>query len=60
MHLIATGKWSKEEKRWKMVVALRPPGRRPEGSRAGLPLRGSSDAAEASRPRGPSRRPQDS
>jgi hypothetical protein len=30
MQLIATGKWSKAEKRWKMVVALRrPPGSAP-------------------------------
>jgi len=27
MQLIATGKWSKDEKRWRMVVALRPAGR---------------------------------
>ncbi len=25
MQIIATGKWSKAEKRWKMVVALRRP-----------------------------------
>jgi hypothetical protein len=30
MQVIATGKWSKAEKRWKMVVALRrPPGSAP-------------------------------
>lgn len=27
MKVIATGKWSKDEKRWRMVVALRPAGR---------------------------------
>jgi hypothetical protein len=30
MQVVATGKWSKAEKRWKMVVALRrPPGSTP-------------------------------
>ncbi len=27
MKLFATGKWSKEQKRWSMVVAIRKPGR---------------------------------
>jgi hypothetical protein len=34
MQLIATGKWSKDEKRWKMVVALRPAGRPASGTSA--------------------------
>ncbi|MFQ5665543.1 MAG: hypothetical protein ACE5I7_03845 [Candidatus Binatia bacterium] len=32
MQLIATGKWSKADKRWKMVVALRRPA--PDASRS--------------------------
>ncbi len=29
MQVIAVGKWSKEDKRWKMLVALRRPGGSP-------------------------------
>jgi len=46
--VIATGKWSKAEKRWNMVVALR----RPSASSSGLPPK------RAEPRRGAQRRPQ--
>jgi hypothetical protein len=48
MQLIATGKWSKDEKRWRMIVALRPAARNANGLRM-PPLRSGFDASEATR-----------
>jgi hypothetical protein len=59
MQLIATGKWSKDEKRWRMVVALRPAGRKPNGQRIHAPLRAGFDTGDAPRPSGTKRRPKD-
>lgn len=33
MKVFATGKWSKEQKRWSMVVAIRKPGREVSAAR---------------------------
>lgn len=57
--LIATGKWSKDEKRWRMVVALRAAGRKANGPRAVSPMRGSFDPGEATRSPGSMRPPRD-
>lgn len=59
MQLIATGKWSKDEKRWRMVVALRPAGRKTNGLRM-PPLRSGFDASDATRAGGAVRPAKDS
>jgi hypothetical protein len=59
MQLIATGKWSKDEKRWRMIVALRPAARNANGLRM-PPLRSGFDASEATRAGGAVRPSKDS
>ena len=46
MKVFATGKWSKEQKRWSMLVAIRRPGREVAANR-----RAGADEAEADKTR---------
>lgn len=48
MKLFATGKWSKEQKRWSMVVAIRKPGR---GAAATRRVTDDTSANKPKRPR---------